>query len=60
MKYNIVSWTLPEESKTKCLESGGILRDGLIFQLLFRLKNSFLAVVAHLGNLHNLQTGSDN
>ena len=23
-----MSWTLPEESKTKCLESGGTLRDG--------------------------------
>ena len=23
-----MSWTLPDESKTKCLESGGTLRDG--------------------------------
>ena len=28
IKHFIVSWTLPEESKTKCLESGGTLRDG--------------------------------
>ena len=29
IKYNLVSWTLPDESKVKCLENGGILRDGI-------------------------------